>query len=260
MNQYDNGASGNKTVVRALDIIDMFIGENTSWGVRELAREVNMHHTTIYRTLTALQQAGYLEKDIKSNKYRLGPKYLVLAESYINQNPIEQIAGDVFKMYSAKFDHNFYLGKIINNEVIYITTHEGKGPVVVSVAPGVSVELYCTALGKALLAYQDEEYIAKYFSTTTFKPFTKATITDPEKLLNELTEIRHQGYSLNFGERHEEIHSVGFPLLKDGVKTTYAISIAYPKHYIENSTLDLQDLIDMTGEIAKEVSSRIPNY
>jgi len=250
----------NKSLERGLDILEMFIGGDNSWGVRELAREIKSSPTTTYRLLHTLAKSGYLEKDSLNNKYRLGSKVISFAESYNEQNPVQNIARKVFLKYSKNFEHNFYLGKLLNQEIVYLVTHEGKGPIVISVQPGVSVELYCTALGKILLAYQDEDYIEDYLKNSEFKAHTETTITDPNSLRESLKKTRSRGYAINNGERHDGIAAIGFPLFKTKKETTMAISIAYPQFYVNNHYLELNSLIEMCENITKEISSRLPNF
>lgn len=250
----------NKSLAKALDIFERFAGDDTRWGIRELARETENSPATVYRIIATLASAGYLEKDISSEEYRLGPKIMLLAESYINQNPIQKIAREVFQSFSQRFEHNFYLGQILNDEVVYLVAHEGRGPIVISTVPGVSVELYCTALGKALLAFQDDEYIGNYLTQAELKAFTESTITDPEKLRKAVEEIRAQGYAFNHGERFQGIGSIGVPLPQPGETTNMAISAAYPQFYLDNHDLELPSLIELVKEVADEIASRVPTF
>lgn len=250
----------NKTLANALGILEKFAGNDMRWGVRELARETESSPATVYRILATFASAGYLEKDICNDEYRLGPKIMLMAESYINQNPVEKIARDVFQSYSRRFEHNLYLAQILNDEVVYLVTHEGRGPIVISTAPGVSVELYCTALGKALLAAQDDEYIDNYLEQTELKAYTALTITDREKLRIAIEEIRSQGYAVNYGERFQGVGAIGVCLPECSKTRQMAVSVAYPTFFLENHNLELSALIELTKEVVDEIASRVPAY
>lgn len=250
----------NKTLANALGILEKFAGNDMRWGVRELARETENSPATVYRILATFATAGYLEKDVCNDEYRLGPKIMLIAESYINQNPVEKIARDVFQSYSRRFEHNLYLAQMLNDEVVYLATHEGRGPIIISSTPGVSVELYCTALGKALLAAQDDAYVDNYLKQTKLKAYTAMTITDPEKLRAAIEEIRSVGYAINHGERFQGVGSIGVCLPECCKAKQMAVSIAYPTFFLENHTLELPALIELTQQIADEIASRVPAY
>ena len=256
MNLQVESAAKNKSLARALSALDLFSGSDISWGIRELAREMNSDPATVYRTLATLSHSGYLEKDPINNRYRLGPKVLMLAGSYSEQNPVQAVAKKVFERYSQNFTHNFYLGQLFGDEVIYIAVKEGHGPIKISVSQGASIALYSTALGKVLLAYQDNDFIDEYIKRTDFLSYTPQTITEPEELMNSIYEIRALGYAINHGERHPDIGSIGVPLLYKNHKTNLAVSIAYPQHLVNEKKLNLESLVDLTREITSEINRR----
>ncbi len=246
----------NKSLARALSILDLFTSKDYSWGIRDMARELGSDPATVYRAVKTMYEAGFLEKNPNTNHYQLSPKFLMMAEIYTRHNPVQVVAQNVFEIYSQKFSHNFYLGKLLNDKIIYMTVLEGKGPITISVTQGVSIDLYCSALGKAMLAYQEDQYIEEYLNKTELKAFTKYTITDPQKLWEEINKIRETGYALNHSERHKGVGSVGVPLVQNKQKGNLAVSLAYPQHMVDDQTLILEDLIDMVKEISIEISSR----
>lgn len=248
--------ASNQSLARALSIFDLYSSKDSSWGIRDIARELHSNPATIYRSVKTMQEAGFLEKDAHTNRYLLSPKFLMMAEIYTRLNPIQVVAHNIFERYSQKFSHNFYLGKLFNDKIMYITVLEGKGPIKVSVTQGVSIDLYCSALGKVLLACQDDQYIEDYFSKTELKAFTKNTVTDPQKLWEEIIHIRETGYALNQGERYDGVGSVSMALIPKNREVDLAVSIAYPQHMINDKTLILEDLIKIVKDISNEISLR----
>jgi len=101
---------------------------------------------------------------------------------------------------------------------------------------GKRVPSHCTAAGKALLAYQDEQEIARYINHP-LKAFTKITITSPEELWNELLKIRKQGYSISHGEYREMISSVAIPIFDDENSITAALSVTKPTNLLTNGQI-----------------------
>ncbi len=257
MTTNNNPSTSNQSLARALNILDLYSNKDFSWGIREIARELNSNPATIYRSVKTMQDAGFLEKDSNTNRYSLSPKFLMLADVFSKHNPIQIVAQKIFNAYSQKFPHNFYLGKLFNEQIMYITVLEGKGPIKVSVTQGVSIELYCSALGKALLAYQEDDYIHEYLSKTDFKAYTEDTVTDPRELWEEIQAIREKGYAQNVGERYDGIGAIGVPLNQKDHEVDMAVCLAYPQHMIQNDILRMDDLIQMVKEISYEISTRL---
>ena len=257
MSDKNKQSTSNQSLARALSILDLYSGENFSWGIRDIARELNSNPATIYRSVKTMHDAGFLEKDAHTNRYLLGPKFLMMAEIYTRHNPIQVVAQNIFELFSQKFSHNFYLGKLLNQKIMYIALLEGKGPIQVSVTQGVSIDLHCSALGKVLLAFQDDQYIENYLNKTELKAFTKNTITDPQKIWEEINQIRKTGYAINKGERYEGIGAVSRPVMQKGQATDMAVCLTYPQHMILDETLDLNELIRMVRNITDEISMRL---
>ena len=257
MSDKNKQSTSNQSLARALSIFDLYSSENYSWGIRDIARELNSNPATIYRSVKTMHEAGFLEKDLNTNRYLLGPKFLMMAEIYTRHNPIQVVAQNIFEIYSQKFPHNFYLGKLLNDKIMYITILEGKGPIKISVTQGVAIDLYCSAMGKVLLACQSNQYIEDYLIKTKLKAFTNNTITDPQKLWEEIFHIRESGYALNQGERYDGVGSVSMPLFQKDREADMAVSIAYPQHMINDKTLILEDLIQIIRNISNEISLRV---
>ena len=246
----------NQTLSRALLVLDAVGSGQTSWGVRELSREVGLNVATVYRIVSTLHMAGYLEWDADTQRYALGPKVMKLAGQYKLQNSVASIAEKVFESYADRFPHNFYLGKVFDYEVIYLVSIDGRGPIRIAIEPGGSIELYSTAVGKLLLAYQTDEFIQAFMSAKSLKPFTAHTITDPEVLYDQIKEIRKQGFAVNDGEHYDDISAVAAPVFDSHGQVSVGVSLAFPRHYILEGRLDLHELIKLADEIACEITFR----
>jgi IclR family KDG regulon transcriptional repressor len=257
MSDKNEQGTSNQSLARALSILDLFSGKEYSWGIRDIARELKSNPATIYRSVKTMQAAGFLEKDTSTNRYLLGPKFLMMAENYTRHNPVQVVAQNIFEKYSQKFPHNFYLGKLFNEKIMYIAILEGKGPIKVSVSLGVSIDLYCSALGKALLAFQDDQYIEDYLNKTVLQSFTENTITDPQKIREEIKSIRKLGYAINHAERYEGIGAISMPLIRNNREADMAVCLTYPQHMIFDKSLILEDLIKMLADITNEISIRL---
>jgi IclR family KDG regulon transcriptional repressor len=246
----------NQTLSRALLVLEAIGSGQTDWGIRELSRETGLNVATVFRIVSTLHAAGYLEREADTQRYSLGPKIMKLAGQYKLQNSVASIAEKVFESYADRFQHNFYLGELCEYEVIYLISLDGRGPIRIAIEPGGSIELHTTALGKLLLAYQTDEYVQSFLRARSLKPFTARTITDPVVLCDQIEVIRKQGYAVNDGEHYDDISAVAAPVFDHHGQVTIAISLAFPRHYIQEGRLDIHNLIVLAGEIAGEITFR----
>jgi DNA-binding IclR family transcriptional regulator len=246
----------NQTLNRALLVLEAIGSGQTNWGVRELSREVGLNVATVFRIVSTLHVAGYLERDADTQRYALGPKIMKLAGQYKLQNSVSTIAEKVFESFAERFPHNFYLGELCEYEVIYLVSMDGRGPIRIAIEPGGSIELHTTALGKLLLAYQTNEYIQRFLHATSLKPFTTRTIIDPIVLCDQIEQIRKQGFAINDGEHYDDIAAVAAPVFDHHGQVSIGVSLAFPRHYIQEGRLNVQTLIELAGDIAGEITFR----
>lgn len=248
--------SQSKTLRKAVRVLDSYSLDNPEWGIRELARHLDMSPTTVYRLVATLHAAGLLEQDEETQRYSLGPKTMKLASIYARVNPLPDIAERIFEEYSSRFEYNFYLGKLNNFEVVYLAVLDGRGPVKIVVEPGGSISLSSTALGKALLAYQDQEFVDAYLANTTLTRYTERTIADPELLRAHLHQVRDQGYAINDGEHYDAVGAVGVPILSEDGAAELGVSLAYPRHWLASVEVPIEELVELAKEIAEKISLR----
>lgn len=243
-----------QTLAKALLVLEAFTAEQPEWGIRELGRELGINPATIYRIVATYQSAGYLIQDPDTHRYTLGPRVMRLASLYTHINPLPEAARRVFERYSDAFEHNFYLGTLANNEMVYLAALDGRGPIKIVTEAGGSAALHTTALGKVLLAHQDDEFIRNYICTTGLPRLTPHTITDPASLWDALREVRRLGFALNVGEHYAEVGAVGVPVYEARGRVRLAISLAYPQHLVAEKRINTDDLIPLARQIAHEIS------
>jgi IclR family KDG regulon transcriptional repressor len=246
----------NQTLSRALLVLEAIGSGQTNWGIRELSREIGLNVATVFRIVSTLHAAGYLEREADTQRYSLGPKIMKLAGQYKLQNSVSSIAEKVFESYTDRFQHNFYLGELCEYEVIYLISMDGRGPIRIAIEPGGSIELHTTALGKLLLAYQTDEYVQSFLKIKPLKPFTARTITASSVLCSQIEEIRKRGFATNDGEHYDDISAVAAPVFDSHSQVTMAVSLAFPRHYVQEGRLDFNELISLAREIADEITFR----
>lgn len=243
-----------RTLAKGLLILEAFSIHKPEWGVRELARELNMSPATVARLLATLQNMGYLEQFSGTQQYRLGPMAMRLGNIYAHHNPLPTQAQNIFEQYVDRFAYNFYLGILDRDEVIYLAALDGRGPIKVVVSPGGATGLHSTALGKVLLAYQGDDYIRQIISSG-LGSHTPNTVTHAEDLWGQINEIRTLGYAINIGEQFEDIGAVGVPVRNTYGDVVAGVSLAYPQVLIQNGNLDLNEIIELAKEVGDAVTA-----
>lgn len=242
----------NQSLARGLLILEQFTHQKREWGLRELSRKMGVNSTTIFRLVSTLKCMGYLEQGSDTGKIRLGPKLSMYANLYSEHNPLAGVAMSVFENFTDRFEYNFYLGKLHEGVVIYQVVLDGRGPIKVTSEIGGTIAIHASALGKVLLAFQDEDYIREFLKTHSLREFTLKTITDPSLFFEELQLVRKNGYSLNQGEFYSEIAAVGVPVYSNSNNVESCVSLAYPKGLVDEARV--LEIIELAKEISREIT------
>ena len=131
-----------------------------------------------------------------------------------------------------KFDETVHLSIRDNDKVLYVDCVESKKRLRTYSVIGIKAPLYCTGVGKAILAFLHDNEIERIIGKKNLKNYTKSTITDKIKLLQELRKIREKGFAIDDMEHEEFLRCVGAPIRNYRGEVFASISISGPSHRI----------------------------
>ncbi|MGD1821870.1 MAG: IclR family transcriptional regulator [Pleomorphochaeta sp.] len=237
------------TAVERTMLILETIANNNKIILSDIAKKTKIHKSTVFRFLNTLEDLGYIAKDPKDEQYFITTKM----NNFHSNSSLEGIllseGVNLVETIAKHTQETVHLAKLDNNKLTYLHKIESTQTLRVSTASHVSGEapLYCTGLGKAMLAYLEEDEVNKIIKNIVYEKFTETTITDNETLLKELKQIREQGYSIDNEEHELGIMCVSAPILVRN-KPIAAISISGPlirmKDNIQKYSILIESLID----------------
>jgi DNA-binding IclR family transcriptional regulator len=223
----------------------------------ELSEEVGLNSSTTFRLLATLGSYNFVERDRQSGRYRLGLACLELARVYLQGNDLRQVALAELEKLRDDTLETVHLAVLNNMEVVYLEKLEGLHAIgIMSSRVGARAPSYCTGLGKALLAYTDPDTVRAHFERTGLHRFTGNTLTSVDRLMQELEQVRLQGYSFDRGEHEHEVRCVAAPIFDANRMLVAAISVAGPASRME--PLDTNhELIERVCRTAATISARL---
>lgn len=221
----------NKSLYKALRILDCFTEATPEWSVSELSRELGIGKSSVSTMLALLAEMDFVHQSPTSRRYQLGLRCLELGYLASSRLVIRDYAYPYLEPL-LRGNRIVYFGILHQDEVLYI---EALYPVRRRInysSVGRRAPLYCTAIGKALLASMTPGYIDAYLARTPLVPATAHTITDPDRLRAELDMTRRRGYSTDKQEREPGIQCVGVPIRRPDGSLVAALSISGPSSEI----------------------------
>ncbi|MHB1162868.1 MAG: IclR family transcriptional regulator, partial [Chloroflexota bacterium] len=212
---------------------------------------VGIGRSKVHRLLDTLRFLSFVEQDPVSRKYRLGLRIFELAAAAASRFDLGPAARQSLQELVWATGETVNVGVLQGSEVLYVDSVQGFGPLRLEVDLGTRAPASVTALGKAILAFESPERVERVLS----KPLpavTRNSITDPNRLREELHRTRELGHALDDEESFPGIRCVAVPLFDYSGAPIAAIAISGPAGRLPMSRL--LDLVEPLRETAERIS------
>jgi IclR family KDG regulon transcriptional repressor len=211
---------------RAFAILDL-LSSKRSAGLEELARESGLAKPTVYRFLLTLQELGYLRR-VQDERWTLTLKLFRLGSRALDHLDLLEAARPVASALAEELGETIHMGVLEEDSAVYVLKIESRFTIRMHSRVGRRVPLYCTSIGKCLLAFGPARESAAALRASRLVAFTPNTIRRKEELLAELDLVRERGYALDREEHEEGIRCIGAPVFdRDGLASA-ALSASWP--------------------------------
>lgn len=224
-----------KTLDKALELLSFF-KEQSSWGVRELAKESGFGTTVTFRILATLESHGYIAQNEETKKYELGASFLEFNRLLQNKVRFQDLLLPFMEKLAVKTGENIFLSLLDGEESINAAIVESNHKVHLSVKPGQRKPLYAAASNLVILAYLPVEKQNQILKGPII-PVTEKTMTDPEEIRKELKKIKKQGWSITYGEYSQDVVGIGVPLFDSFNEIIGSISVAGPEYRLPDKNI-----------------------
>ena len=217
-----------QSVERAIAILRAFSRDKPERGVSELSRELGLHKSTVSRLLTTLERQGLVARNPETERYRLGLELITLAAQVVEHMDVREIARPHLRELSERCQETVNLAVLHEGQVLDL---EQFAPPMRSVKNigwvGRRMPPHCTAAGKVLLAHLPTDKLER-FLRSRLERLTPRTITDPERLREELDGVRAQGYAVAVEELEDGLNALAAPIYDHTGAVHAAVSLAGP--------------------------------
>jgi DNA-binding IclR family transcriptional regulator len=219
-----------KTLDNALELLEYFKREST-WGVRELAKEMEIHTSVAHRLVTTLEKHGYLAQDTKTKRYELGLKFLEFNSLLQEKFRFKDLIYPYMVKLAEETGESVFLTCLYGNEGLCTAIAESSHNVKFAVEVGTKQPLYAASSNLVILAYLPEDEQEKILSGQ-LENFTDRTMTDSDQIRAVLKRIRKQGWCRTYGEFTPEVVGIAIPLFDCNEMIIGSICVSGPLYRI----------------------------
>lgn len=250
----DERQAGESVTSRVLRILAAFESGPSALSLTQIAESAGLPLATAYRLVRELTQWGALQKD-PAGRYQVGLRLWEVAQQGGRQlrDAARPHLQDLFSLTQETANLAVREGR----EALYVDRVYGSKRVPRASRVGGRLPLHATAVGKVLLAYE-EEWVREAYLTGPLEAPTVRTHIHPRRLADELERIREQGYATTFEEVRPGACSIAVPVLTSPDVVVAALGLSVLSAHAAQMTRHLPAMHGVAKRIAVAVASRPP--
>jgi DNA-binding IclR family transcriptional regulator len=196
---------------RAIDLLEYLAEKPEGQTISELAEALRLPTNSVFRILRTLSAKGYVIQ--KHKQYEISSKLFALGAHAIAEESLFEKITPVMRELRDEIKETIIFGKISGDRGVILEQIPGLLPVKVVVEVGYNFPLHCSAPAKAIMAFLPEEEKKELIGKAIFEKFTVKTITNSEKLLTELNQVKIDGFAFDMEEADLDVRCISAPIM-----------------------------------------------
>ncbi|WP_327319601.1 IclR family transcriptional regulator [Streptomyces sp. NBC_01235] len=246
--------NGVQSVDRAVSVLEI-LAQRGEAGVSEVAAEIDVHKSTAFRLLGALEARGLVEQAGERGKYRLGFGIVRLAGAVTGRLDITQQGRPVCERLSEEIGETVNIAVLQEHYAVNLYQVRGPGAVGTHNWVGQLTPVHATSSGKILLAHLPTKERAEVLAASGLQKLTPHTLTARTELEKNLTEARERGYAVTLEELEIGLHAIAAPIRSHHGETVAALSASGPAYRFTEERI--HELAPVLVQGAEEISHRM---
>ncbi len=203
------------TVGKAFQILRLISRSKGGLKISDLSKNLSLSKSTVHGITAALEEQGVLIRDRFTKRYSLGLTLFELGRSAYSRIDLKDAARPVIEELMQKTGESVFLGVRNGDHVTILDIVESMNDLKITVPIGSSIPLMAGAIGKAFLADLPVSQAADLIAAFGLRPHTENTITDPDRYMAELAQVKSRGYATDKEEYISGVRAVA-ALIKSG--------------------------------------------
>lgn len=221
---------------RGIEVLEL-LSRQGRLSQTEIAAQLKCPLSSVFRITMTLVEYGFLERDPETKTFRLTQKMLVVGQRALGDPDLIGQSVPVMRELRDIAKDTILLGVLNEAEIIILDQVLGTHLFRFSVNAGHRVPVYCSAPGKAILAFLPEKPRDETIAKIKFVRHNENTITSPGAFKRELIQVAKQGYALDRGEEYPGIYCVGAPVFDRNGYPIAAIWVTGPDQHVKPEQL-----------------------
>ena len=215
-----------KSLDRGLDILEYVAGCPEPPSFSQLLTSLGIPRSSLFHLLTNLLSRNFLERDPRTERYRLGTEIAQLARKVRKPSLGDRVTPYLQRL-SADVSETSGFYVQVADEVEIVASAISTQALSYTMKVGMTAPLYAVSAGKIVLSEFDGDELSRYLARVTFAPVTPHTVRSKNRLKKEIAEVKANGFAYS-----REEFTLGITAIATAVRTERnfygAINLAVP--------------------------------
>ena len=250
------GESRTDMVGKALSLLVLLGDEPRGASAAEISRRADLPFSTTYRLLGSLTRDGFVDYEPDGRRYHLGLRIFQLGQRVSNHHGFAGTALPILRRVTEETGEATILS--VRDGIHHLTVNKVDGPQTFRVTsdPGFLGALHTTSVGKALVAFAEDEDRERLLEELPLEPLTALSITDRDAFRAEIEKVRRQGYAVMDEENELGMRAIAVPVFNSQGVAFASLATAAPVFRL--SVEAMEAIVPLLQAAAVELSARLP--
>jgi IclR family acetate operon transcriptional repressor len=246
---------------RGLRLLQLFSESPHGLTAKQVAGRSRLPVSTVHRFLANLEGTGFLNCS-GDGVYHLGIACFAIGQMALGQLDIRRVSQPYLQELNRQTRETIHLTVRHGLSAVYVEKLDSPEQLRIHSRIGAAVPLYCTAVGKVMLAYMPDDEREKVLPQLSLQCLTPNSVSNLQELDAELYRVRKNGYACDLEEHELHIRCVAAPIWDHAGSVNASLSITAPVVRMAVTRLrQLAPLIQTAGlQISRELGYRTASY
>jgi DNA-binding IclR family transcriptional regulator len=244
------------TVERTLSILETVAHSTGGLTNSDISRRLKLPKSSASYILRILEQRGYLARETKSGKYRLGLKLMGLTRESATHTDIREVAKPIMESFVKRTNLATHLAVLDNGRAVYVEKVENANSFIkMDIWVGHRLPVHSTAIGKVLLSEMTEKEVLSILELRGMEKKSTKTITSAKRYLKELEKVRTYGFAVDDQENSDGVRCIASPIFDAQGKIVAALGTSDTITRLDET--QLTKVVELVKKAAIQVSNLI---
>ncbi len=232
---------------RGLKILQILGRSSRAMSLNDIARDFEIDRSSVYRLISTLVKNNFVKQEPETKKYRIGFKVLELAGTFNEQTHIDSVLRPIMNRIREETRQNTHLAILDGDEVVFIAVDQPREHISVNIQVGTREPVAPTALGKALISFQQEKVLDDFMANISLQKYTDNSITSRDEYRENIRLVQRTRLAVDNGEFKPGIICFAAPVLNNRNEAQFSIGISGPSDLITPSYEEFGNLVREAG-------------